>query len=322
MQWRAQALWLAAAIGGCERSESPEPVVRSCAYTNLFTEAPECREYHGDWLEGDALADCEEQSGALAQAPCEGPAGLGTCVVAASDTSEVRVLFAGDDITQCPVLVEVCGTFLGGEFEAAAACVDHVDDPPPPEDPAPGVERMCVPPLAGEPAGAGPGGQVCTWSAINGCTEEGRSYADYASCEPTYDRGYYPDPPAPDEGQDPRMDDPVYAADVEWVRAQLNACACACCHQGSVTPAGATIFDTELSGNLLNSFSPWGLAFMGGYVDSSIFGSLPPEDNNGFSRDVTGMPTTDTQRALEIFAAELAYRGYATDDDFGPPFGG
>lgn len=61
---------------------------------------------------------------------------------------------------------------------------------------------------------------------------------------------------------------------------------------------------------------------MGGFVDSSIFGALPPEDNNGFSRDVTGMPTTDTQRALEIFTRELAYRGYSTDDDFGPPFGG
>ena len=70
------------------------------------------------------------------------------------------------------------------------------------------------------------------------------------------------------------MADPAYAAEVEWIRGQLSACSCVCCHQGSVTKEGATIWDLELEGNFLNSFSPWGLAFMAGFVDSSILGGL------------------------------------------------
>ncbi len=305
-------------MGGCGAAEGPQEVVRSCSYTNTFTETPECREYHGGWSEAEAGDECETQAGSLVVGACTEPATLGTCVLAIDDAREVRILFTGDDLGQCPVLSQACVTFLRGEFVASEACEGHLDDPLPPEEPEaePGVERVCVAPVDGEPAGMSPGGEVCTWSSIQGCTEEGRNYADYASCAPTYARGYYPDAPASDEGVDPRMADPVYAADVEWIRGQLSACSCVCCHQGSVTKEGATIWDLELEGNFLNSVSPWGLAFMAGFVDSSILGQLPAADNNGFARDVTGMPTTDTQRVLEFFTAELAERGYTPDDDF------
>ncbi len=317
-RWGARALWWLAAAGGCGAAEAPDAAVRNCSYTNTFTETPECREYHGAWSEMEAGDECTMQSGSLAEGACAQPATLGTCVLTITDEQEVRIVFTGDDISQCPVLSQACVTFLRGDFVATDTCADHVDDPLPQGEPEadPLVERVCMAPVDGEPAGMSPGGEVCTWSSIQGCTEEGRNYADYASCEPTYARGYYPDVPAANEGADPRMADPSYAAEVEWIRGQLNACSCVCCHQGSVTKEGATIWDTELEGNFLNSVSPWGLAFMAGFVDSSILGQMPAADNNGFARDVTGMPTTDTKRVLEFFTAELAHRGYTPDDNF------
>lgn len=312
--WDKGAL-LCGLLTACEAS--PAEVLRSCSYTNTFTETPECREYHGVWSEADAQAECEQQDGALAEGACMEAATLGTCVLAATADSEVHVVFTGADLGQCPVLFQACETFLRGDFEATEACSDRVDDPLPPDESGdPAAVRMCVPPLAGEPAGQGADGEVCTLSSIQGCTEQGRNYADYASCEPTYARGYYPDVPAPDEGADPRLADPAYAAEVEWVRAQLSACSCVCCHQGSITPEGATIWDLELAGNFLNSMSPWGLAFMAGFVDSSILGSVPASENNGFARDRTGMPSTDPDRVLQFFTAELAARGYSPDDEF------
>ena len=111
---------------------------------------------------------------------------------------------------------------------------------------------------------------MCTWTMISGCTEEGRKFAEYGACEPVLtQRPYTPVPPfAPPVEPDTRLEDPVYAAEQAWVTAQVEACACVCCHQTSVTPAGASVWDIEAPGNLINSFSPYGLAFAGDFIDS------------------------------------------------------
>jgi hypothetical protein len=87
-----------------------------------------------------------------------------------------------------------------------------------------------------------------------------------------------------------------------------------CCHQTSITPDGASIWDIEAQGNWINTFSPYGLAFAGGVLDSSPLGAYPAADNNGFDRSATGLPTTDIARMQAFFAAELAYRGLSPDD--------
>lgn len=62
---------------------------------------------------------------------------------------------------------------------------------------------------------------------------------------------------------------------------------------------------------------------LAGWVDSTAFGAFDPEDNNGFDRSVTGVPTTDVPRMAAFLEAELARRG-RTRADFAetPPFGG
>jgi hypothetical protein len=66
-----------------------------------------------------------------------------------------------------------------------------------------------------------------------------------------------------------------------------------------------------------------GLAMMAGWVDSTAFGAFDPEDNNGFDRSVTGMPTSDVARMKAFLEGELDRRGL-TRENFAetPAFGG
>ncbi len=74
--------------------------------------------------------------------------------------------------------------------------------------------------LPAEDAGQSANGQVCTWQAISGCTEEGRRYSDYASCDIVRSqRPYYPAPPAATAGrEDKRLEDSQYVAELDWVK--------------------------------------------------------------------------------------------------------
>lgn len=196
---------------------------------------------------------------------------------------------------------------------------------PPTEEPGPGPAGfavfqppvlVCQDPVAGEPAGQSEGGQVCTWQMMSGCTEPGRNFSDYASCDTVRtQRPYAPaPPPEPPVAQDPRMQDPAYVAELDWVREQVEACACVCCHQGSKTPSGASIWDIEAEDNWVNTFSPYGLAFAGGFIDSSLLGAYPASENNGFSRENLGIPSTDPERMARFFEGELVFRGMSPVD--------
>jgi hypothetical protein len=146
---------------------------------------------------------------------------------------------------------------------------------------------------------------------MSGCTEEGRRFEDYGNCEEIRtQRPYGPVPPNDTQPtEDARMQDPTYAAEVAWVKGQIESCACVCCHKDSVSPGGASIFDTEFPGNFANSFTDWGLAFGARVFDSSLLGAYPAPENNGFGRDVAGMPSTDQERMKAFFAGELQHRG-------------
>ncbi|EYF02278.1 hypothetical protein [Chondromyces apiculatus] len=174
----------------------------------------------------------------------------------------------------------------------------------------------CRAPSEGEPPGQSDGGEVCTWTMISGCTEPGRKFAEYTSCDPVYtQRPYRPvAPPEPFAEPDPRMADPAYVTELGWVREQVEACACVCCHQQGITPKGAAVWDIDAPGNWMNTFSAYGLAFAGGFIDSSLLGAYPAEENNGFDRATTGLPSTDPARMAAFFANELAYRGQSPED--------
>lgn len=307
---------------GTDTGEDPtggaEVVAGHCVYTNPFSNSEECREYVGaGWTDAEVEADCADATGTRGAGPCDFAETLGTCTLDGEPDHFVRLVFPGADAGACQATQTGCELFAGGVFEPSPLCEDPGDPPP---DPDATVFQwptlQCLDPGPGEPPGQSADGKVCTWTMISGCTEEGRKFADYGACEPVLTQRPYspvPSPPPPAE-PDTRLEDPAYAAEQAWVTAQVEACACVCCHQTSVTPGGAAVWDIEGPGNWLNTFTPYGLAFAGGFIDSSLLGAYPPEQNNGFARVTTGLPSTDAARMAAFFAAELEYRGMSPAD--------
>lgn len=303
----------------------PSENVGRCVYTNGFSKKAECREYRGaKWTEATAAADCKDQNKTLeVGATCdEFTENLGQCVLGEADRY-TWVTMLGSDAAACASTKRGCEFFGGGIFGPSAVCSGL--DP----DTSTGVglpvfqwpERVCKDPLPGEPAGKSPNGQVCTWEMISAATEEGRRFEDYASCDRVRtQRPYYPVPADADaERADPRLDDPAYAADVAWLKTQINATACVCCHS-TKAPQGSSNWYVDQPGNFLNGFFKRGLAMGAGWIDTGSFGTFPPEQNNGFHRATPETPTesifvtTDQARVKRIFEAELAHRGVKRED--------
>lgn len=117
------------------------------------------------------------------------------------------------------------------------------------------------------------------------------------------------------------MEDPEYADDVEWIRAQIDATGCSCCHSSDPS-AGPVRWSVDMPGNWVNAMDGRDLAALADWIDTSMFGRFPPEQNNGFIRD-SGLPSTDPARALAFFEDELAARGLRREDFVDePPTGG
>jgi len=185
--------------------------------------------------------------------------------------------------------------------------------------------EICREPVKGEPAGMGPNGQVCTHSMISACTEPGRYYPDYASCDVVRtQRPFWEAPPAnvPRE-DDPRLNDPAFMKELEWATEQVAACGCTCCHDSRVGDGKVGQWDINRGPIWLDTLSDPGLALFVGLADSSALGAYPAAENFGFDRDLTGIPTTDTARMKAFLEAELARRGISEEEARAvPPFGG
>ncbi|MES1183712.1 MAG: hypothetical protein ABUL60_07835 [Myxococcales bacterium] len=181
----------------------------------------------------------------------------------------------------------------------------------------------CREPLDGVP-GNGPEGQVCSNVAISGCTEEGRYFPDYASCAVVLtQRPYAPLPPLnpPSAPDDPRLDDAAFMTELAWAKEQIGSSACTCCHD-SRTNAPAQ-WDIAAEPIWLDTVSNNGLALFSGLADSSTLGAYPAEQNFGFDRSFTGIPTTDGERMRAFVLAELERRGVSMEEaEAVPPFGG
>ncbi len=302
----------------------PAENVGRCVYTNGFSKKGECREYRGSkWTEATATADCKDQNKTieLGGTCAEFKETLGECVLGAAD-KYTWITMIGTDATTCASTKRGCEFFGGGVFGPSAVC--GALDP----DTSTGTglptfqwpELACKDPLPGEPAGKGPNGQVCTWEMISAATEEGRHFEDYASCDRVRtQRPYYAAPTELDATvDDPRMADPAYAAEVNWIKTQINATACVCCHS-TKAPEGSSNWYVDQPGNFLNGFFKRGLAMGAGWIDTGGFGTFPVEQNNGFHRATPQTPTetifvtTDQARVKRIFEAELVHRGITRD---------
>lgn len=302
----------------------PDKVVGHCTYVNKFSSMEECRDYVGEWSEQAATDDCKDQGAQVVLGSgCNLEERLGYCFLGGEDQKWTRISLPGVDAQKCASMKRGCELFGGGVFDPAPVCGGKVEE----DSGDTGLSTFrqpvlnCVDPKPGEPAGHSEGGKVCTWEMISGATEPGRSFSDYASCDRVRtQRPYYPVPPAENATQDdPRMKDPTYAAEVAWVRSQIESTACVCCHS-TRAPQGPSNWYVESPGNFINSFNPRGLAMGAGWINTVGFGAYRPEQNNGFSRASPERPndpifvTTDAARIARFFEAELAHRGFKRED--------
>ncbi len=306
--------------------EKPTQNIGRCVYTNGFSKGLECREYRGSqWTVADATADCRDQNKTVElNGTCdEFKDTFGECVVGKADKF-TWITMRGTDATACASTKRGCEFFGGGIFAPSTLCA-ALD--PNTSNGSAGLptfqwpERVCKDPKAGEPAGRGPNGQVCTWEMISAATEEGRNFEDYASCDRVRtQRPYYPVPTHENAEQaDARLDDPLYKGEVDWVKSQINATACVCCHS-TKAPQGTSNWYVDQPGNFLNGFHPRGLAMGAGWIDTGSFGTFPPAQNNGFHRATPETATesifvtTDQARMKRFFEAELTHRGVKRED--------
>ncbi len=150
-------------------------------------------------------------------------------------------------------------------------------------------------------------------------------YRDYASCEPVLtQRPYWPASATADTApDDPRLSDATWQAEFSWMTAQVESSACVCCHSTDLAPDGPSGWYLEAGPIWIDSLDDDGLAMLAGWVDSTAFGAFDAEDNNGFDRSTTGLPTTDVPRMQAFLEGELRRRGLDLDDfSDTPPFGG
>lgn len=306
----------------------------SCVYNNAFSRAEECRDYiDPNWTEASVATDCANSRGTLRMGTaCSYPAALGQCELRLPNTDATRLTFPGNDPSQCAATQRGCAVFARGSFTPLGVCAGDggVGDASVSDGSAPAASvflppvRDCRPPRAGEPRGNGPDGQVCTWVAISGSTEAGRRYEDYASCDHVRtQRPYYPAEPGRPRGDDARMRDPAYVAELNWVRSQIASSACVCCHS-TRAPEGPSNWYLEAPGNWIDSFDDTGLALGANWIDSRALGAYPPGENNGFDRVHSGMPSTEPERMVRFFQQELMHRGrtresFASAEPFGGP---
>lgn len=310
------SLALAVTVGACGRPEAtvPDTVFGHCIYENRFSKLEECREFRGDgWTTQDAQASCDEYEVTVEEGACPYTSTQGACVTSSDPLKAIQLVIPGDgDATKCPDNERGCELFGGGTWVEGDICGGASID----VDDLYNADNFYIPETQTCVEADGGAATVCTWNQMSGCTEEGRKFEEFASCETVItQRPYSPVPPdTANSLDDPRLADPEYAAELSWVKTQLDSCACVCCHKGSITPEGAAIWDTEAEGNFVNTFSDWGIGFSARAFDSSLLGSYDAADNNGFSRFVSGMPSTDEPRMKRFFEGELEHRGLTVAD--------
>lgn len=157
---------------------------------------------------------------------------------------------------------------------------------------------------------------VCAHAFISGCTVEGRNYAEDVSCPDVRKQGRpfrpYPAPREPSP-TDPRLKDPVFMEELNWVTTQIRSCGCACCHDTSKMSDFA-LWDINKPYVWIEQMTRRGVVILSGQLDSGGLGGIPPSDNNGFDRSQTGAPTTDPERFKAFFEAEAKRQGITPEE--------
>lgn len=156
--------------------------------------------------------------------------------------------------------------------------------------------------------------EVCTLVSVSGATAEGLTYPT-ALCPEVraLGRPFHSVPvPHRTKADDPRLNDGEFQRELHWVTAQVRSTACTCCH-ASVLSEHAAMWDIDTDAIWTDQLTPRGLAIMSGRLDSSLFGDSTAEENHGFTRRLTGVPSTDGERMRAFFDRELARQGVSAE---------
>jgi hypothetical protein len=300
--------------------ETPAPApAGACLFVHPATQAPACRAFAAGAGDADTCAalGAGQPVRWLTGESCPALQGGGACTLG---DGNVLAMEAASRV-QCRQAEDACTGVEGGSWQADARCLQA-------DLQGGAVGRgVFVPPsftCSEDPAVAGE--TVCTWNLISGCTEPGQRYAEQGDCDAVrtqrpfsvFTYNFEADP------EDPRLQDEAFQAELAWVTDQVETCACVCCHSTEAGPGGgASGWYLEASAIWTDSVPDDGLAILAGLADSSAFGAFAPEDNFGFSRDVTGLPTNDPARMQAFFLQEWLRRGLDVEGAASiPPFGG
>lgn len=278
------------AVAGCTPPSSrpvlSDTVIGHCEYVGAFSKLNECKDYLGSWTYAASDRDCSDLKGTFEGGTvCKPTEYLGACLFAAKPEQN-RTYIVSNNTAKCGSARTGCETFGGGYWDVSPLCGGANDELVVLENAWTPPERVCLTPGPGEPAGQSPNGQVCLWQGIHGATEAGRSYRNDASCDrsrsgrPYYQKAYHPRYDQPD----PRRGDAAYLAEESWVKSQINATACVCCHARAAPNGEASIFDIDREGSLANQLTDRGIAQAAGAQNSIPLGAWPAAKNNGFTK--------------------------------------
>ena len=185
----------------------------SCTYI-IFSASVECATFAGTgWTPANTRESCSaEMDSSFSATSCDMPSILGTCTLDQGSPLEKVISFPGDDPESCALTAIGCTQFASGIFAPSTIC-DAVD--PEPEQPQTNIGGVVfVPPqlICSDGNNEMPGlstDESLHLASDQGCTEPGRKFADYASCDPVMSqRPFAPVPPSTFKTE---ADDPLSA---------------------------------------------------------------------------------------------------------------
>lgn len=160
------------------------------------------------------------------------------------------------------------------------------------------------------------GRYVCVQNSISGAVSSGEAFVEYGNCQVVREQRPYNfvPPKGGDDPNDPRLQDPEFKKEYDWVVSQIRSVGCACCH----TPTAgvpATKWNIDAPGVFIDQLSTFGLAvFSGSNVNFDELSRFTPEENYGYSMEKTAVPTKDPERFRQFFLDEAERRGISMQE--------
>ncbi|MFT5681030.1 MAG: hypothetical protein ACI8RZ_001936 [Myxococcota bacterium] len=160
-------------------------------------------------------------------------------------------------------------------------------------------------------------GELCVWDNFSGNVPDGMQFTDVLTCDISFTQGppWFAPPSRVYESDIVLLDDPEYAADLEWVSDQVGASGCACCHDSSTSSGHTSGFDVSAPGVWTDSMTNSQLSMGAGmFPEHQLFGHYDASANHGFDRTETLFASTDPERMKAFFTAELERRDGSEED--------